>query len=126
MNHFLLPGEHPSGGTHKYGIHLMELLINGLLKAGASRGALEAKVFGGARMSDNLRDIGQSNVIFATQFLSREGIPVLSESTGGRMARRVRFSPTTGHAQQMLINETVDAIVETPKVSPIEPDVTLF
>lgn len=51
MNHFLLPGTGnvTGGDATRYGVHLMELLINGLLKKGARRDRLEAKVFGGAK-----------------------------------------------------------------------------
>ena len=53
MNHFLLPGAVNSlasgGDATRYGVHLMELLINGLLKHGARRERLEAKIFGGAK-----------------------------------------------------------------------------
>ena len=53
MNHFLLPGSGNAslggGDATRYGVHLMELLINGLLKKGARRDRLEAKVFGGAK-----------------------------------------------------------------------------
>jgi hypothetical protein len=49
MNHFLLAGDDqsPSHGVDatRYGVHLMELLINGLLKKGARRDRLEAKIF---------------------------------------------------------------------------------
>ena len=50
MNHFLLPGTGSvtGGDATRYGVHLMELLINGLLKQGARRDRLEAKIFGGA------------------------------------------------------------------------------
>jgi chemotaxis protein CheD len=44
MNHFLLPGNASSpssgGDATRYGVHLMELLINGLLKQGARRDRL--------------------------------------------------------------------------------------
>jgi chemotaxis protein CheD len=46
MNHFLLPGTGnvTGGDATRYGVHLMELLINGLLKQGARRDRLEAKI----------------------------------------------------------------------------------
>lgn len=122
MNHFLLPGE--PGGTNRYGVHLMELLINGLLHQGAEKTRLRAKVFGGARMSENLRDIGSGNAEFARSFLSREQIPVLSESVGGRNARRVRFWPVTGAAQLLIVAGNVD---EAPPSQPVpRDDITLF
>jgi chemotaxis protein CheD len=51
MNHFLLPGQaNGTGGeATRYGVHLMELLINGLLKKGARRERIEAKIIGGAK-----------------------------------------------------------------------------
>lgn len=100
MNHFLLASS--TGNTAKsarYGIHAMEMLINGLMKKGADRRLLKAKVFGGAKMSTNLHDIGGSNADFVQQFLQDEGIPVISSSVGGNSARRVRFHAATGKAQ---------------------------
>lgn len=49
MNHFLLPGNNgrSSLDAQSYGVHLMELLVNGLLQRGAHRHRLEAKLFGG-------------------------------------------------------------------------------
>jgi chemotaxis protein CheD len=37
-------------------------------------------------------------------FLKNEGIPCISHSLGGSQARRVRFWPATGRAQQLLID----------------------
>ncbi|MCB1333359.1 MAG: chemotaxis protein CheD [Roseivivax sp.] len=128
MNHFLLPNrDGADSGDIRYGAHAMELLINGLLKQGAHRDRMQAKLFGGASMAANLRDIGRSNAAFAQEFLRRENLPIVSESVGGQMARRVRFWPTTGKAQQLLIPNNPDlqspAISAPPRSS--EP-VTLF
>ena len=52
MNHFLLPGQldhDGNGAAERLGVHLMELLVNGLLKLGAGRDRLQAKIFGGAK-----------------------------------------------------------------------------
>ena len=47
MNHFRLPGtgKNTGGDATRFGVHLMKLLINGLLKQGARRDRLEAKNF---------------------------------------------------------------------------------
>ena len=60
MNHFLLPGAEVGSAkdSERLGVHLMELLVNGLLRQGAQRDRLEAKLFGGARMMRGLSDIG--------------------------------------------------------------------
>lgn len=108
MNHFLLPdaGEgRPSNGGDavRYGAYAMELLINGLLKQGARRERLEAKIFGGGKLFDSLSDVGASNAAFAERFLRDEGIPIVSSSVGGVSARRVEFWPVTGRVRQRLV-----------------------
>jgi chemotaxis protein CheD len=104
MNHFLLPGEDTSSPlVARHGVHLMELLINGLLKLGASRHRLEAKLFGGARTMNVSGDFGAVNARFAQEFLRREGIAVSGGSLGGETGRRVQFWPATGRARQKLV-----------------------
>lgn len=116
MNHFLLP-EAPDGapGDRRYGVQAMELLINALLARGARRDRIRAKVFGGARMSAGMADIGGRNGAFIQRFLTDEGIPLDSASLGGLSARRIQFWPTTGRARQHL--------VEAAEVAPRERDV---
>lgn len=107
MNHFLLPGALVGNSQDvERGVHAMELLINALLKTGAKRDRLEAKIFGGGRMIKNLSDIGAKNASFATDFLRQEGIPVIGGSTGGEAARRIRFWPATGKAQQRIMGQS--------------------
>lgn len=106
MNHFLLP-EAPGGGAgdRRYGAQAMELLINGLLALGARRERLEAKVFGGARMTASFNDIGGKNAEFVRRFLHEDGIPIVSQSLGGVFARRIHFTPSTGAAAQHLVQD---------------------
>jgi chemotaxis protein CheD len=52
MNHFMLPTSGsdvggPASASARYGVNAMELLINELIRLGARRRNLEAKVFGG-------------------------------------------------------------------------------
>jgi chemotaxis protein CheD len=106
MNHFLLPhGEGFEGpDAVRYGAHAMELLINGMLHAGARKSRLEAKLFGGGRQSDHLPDVGAANAAFAEGFLGHEGIAHLGGSTGGAGARRIQFWPSTGRVRQLTIS----------------------
>lgn len=106
MNHFLLP-EAPDGeaGDRRYGVQAMELLINGLLRLGARRDRLQAKVFGGARMTVGFSDIGAKNAEFVRRFLRDEDIRLIAESLGGDQARRLHFVPTTGRASQHLVRD---------------------
>jgi chemotaxis protein CheD len=103
MNHFLLPGVGESHEGERYGAYLMELLINGLLKKGARRERIEAKLFGGARMLEGLSDIGSQNAAFAKSFLTEEGIRIVAEDFGGSRGRRLEFFPLSGRARQILL-----------------------
>jgi chemotaxis protein CheD len=105
MNHFLLP-EPPSDdalAARRYGAYLAEVLINDLTNGGARRDRLQAKIFGGARMMNSLKDIGGANAAFASSFLANEGIRIVSKSLGGTSARRVEFWPESSRAFQRLV-----------------------
>ena len=116
MNHFLLPGDEASSPlVVRHGVHLMELLINGLLKKGAVRQRLEAKLFGGARTMQGLGDIGTTNAKFAQEFLRREGIAITGGSLGGETGRRLQFWPASGRVLQKLVR----AVEERPLADPV-------
>lgn len=126
MNHFLLPAASgASAQDQRYGVNAMELLINSLLKAGARRDRLQAKVFGGARMNARLEDIGAQNADFVRRFLGTEGICIVGESLGGDMARRIHFWPSTGRARQYLVkaSDPRSAEILRPPPRPPEPAV---
>lgn len=130
MNHFLLPmGTNDGPTSMRYGTHAMELLINGLLRRGARRDRLQAKVFGGAWLNRKLNDIGGANAAFARSFLADEDIPIIAQSLGGDSARRVRFWPAAGRAQQMIVDKAQDMPSLTEVTEPPTqkaPDITLF
>lgn len=103
LNHFLLPrntGSSDPSAAERYGDTAMEVLINDLMKRGARRSNLEAKVFGGARVlsGSTMLAIGEGNIRFVTEFLQREGIPVVSQDVGGTRSRRIHYQPSTGRA----------------------------
>ena len=119
INHFLLPGNTSrvkSDEAERMGVHLMELLVNGLLKSGARRERLEAKLFGGAKTVRAHTDIGKHNVEFAERFLRDEGIAHIGGSTGGLQGRRIQYWPVSGRARQILLTGTLQA--ERPVVAP--------
>lgn len=108
MNHFLLP-EGAGAGTdagRRYGAYAMELLINDVMKAGARRGRLEAKLFGGGRMFDSLKDVGLANADFAERFLRDEGIPMVGGSLRGTGGRRLHYWPVSGRALQRAVQDS--------------------
>jgi len=50
MNHFMLPDGDSIDVSGRYGSYAMELLINEMLKLGARRETMQAKIFGGAQV----------------------------------------------------------------------------
>jgi len=102
MNHFMLPaGSGADWGPNRYGSHAMKALVSGLLKEGADRARLRAKIFGGAhvlRYASASRAIPDDNVAFVRAFLAAERIPIISERVGGDLPLIVRFESHTGRA----------------------------
>jgi chemotaxis protein CheD len=133
MNHFLLPGDEESrhGEAMKYGVNAMELLINGLLQRGASRARLQAKLFGGAQVVQNLSDVGAKNAAFALKFLRVEGIACVGQSLGGESARRIRYWPESGRASQFVLQKADRTAFQAerqsrPPAPPPADDIELF
>ena len=100
MNHFMLPdggGDpgSPLNASARYGTYAMEILINQLLKLGARRGNLEAKVFGGGNVLDGLTvaNVGQRNADFVLKFLQTEKIKVVAQDLVDIFPRKVYFFP---------------------------------
>jgi chemotaxis protein CheD len=103
MNHFLLANQSDARDLHvchseagKYGVHAMELVINGMLKLGAQRHRIKAKVFGGASLlwphqNDSFFRVGEVNCRFILEFLRTDGIPLVASDLGGNIARIVHF-----------------------------------
>ena len=99
MNHFMLPdGQVGDGAPARYGSYAMELLINDLLKRGAHRSRLEAKVFGGANVLKGFshNPVGTRNSEFVRGYLKAERISVVAEDLLDIHPRKVWFFPYSG------------------------------
>jgi chemotaxis protein CheD len=99
MNHFMLPdGQSGDGAPARYGSYAMEVLINDLLKRGAARNRLEAKVFGGGNVLKGFTNnpVGTRNAEFVLNYLKAEQIPVVAEDLRGIHPRKIWFFPATG------------------------------
>lgn len=100
MNHFMLPDGDASDGSGRYGSYAMELLINEMLKSGARRETMQAKVFGGAQVMAGFTslNVGERNTKFVMEYLATERIPVVSQDVLDIHPRKVCFFPVTGKA----------------------------
>ena len=112
MNHFMLPdggdGSNPLiSASARYGTYAMEVLINELLKSGARRENLEAKVFGGGNVLRGLTalNVGERNAAFVRAYLKAEGIRVLAEDLNDIFPRKVYFFPRSGRVLVKKIRE---------------------
>ena len=97
MNHFMLPDGDSADGGGRYGSYAMELLINQMLKVGARRETMQAKVFGGAQVMAGFTsmNVGERNTKFVMDYLATERIPVVSQDVLDIHPRKVCFFPVT-------------------------------
>jgi chemotaxis protein CheD len=105
MNHFMLPDDGDASArdpaeSMRYGAYAMDVLIRELLRAGARRERLQAKVFGGAAVLANMTtlNIGDRNADFVLRYLETERIAVAAQDLRGPHARRVCLLPHSGKA----------------------------
>ncbi|HXC37384.1 MAG TPA: chemoreceptor glutamine deamidase CheD [Burkholderiales bacterium] len=101
MNHFMLPDSdlnEPVSASARYGTYAMEVLINHLLKLGARRDRLEAKVFGGGNVLPGLiqANVGHKNAAFVTAYLRTEQIRIAAKDLADVHPRKVYYFPATG------------------------------
>ena len=101
--HIMLPLNMETGRTNtmKYADTGIRKTIEMMVANGASKARLTAKIAGGAKMfetSGSLGNVGQRNIESVHMVLKREGIPLIKEDVGGKVARTLLFDVTTGAA----------------------------
>jgi chemotaxis protein CheD len=103
MNHFMLPesvheADNPLSSSARYGTYAMEILINELIKLGARRSQLQAKVFGGGNVLRGFTatNVGERNAAFVLEYLKTENIPILAQDLVDIYPRKVYFFPEDG------------------------------
>ena len=141
MNHFMLPYsgtdiDSPVSASMRYGTYSREVLINELLKAGARRENLEAKVFGGGNVLRGFIaiNVGERNAQFVREYLKMEQIRVLAEDLNDIHPRKVYYFPRSGKVlvkklkqlnNNTLVNREQD-YASRLQSAPISGDVDLF
>ncbi|MFZ2990766.1 chemoreceptor glutamine deamidase CheD [Ideonella sp.] len=118
MNHFMLP--EGTGDSGRYGSFAMELLINELMKRGASRMTMEAKIFGGGAVISGMNtiNVGERNTKFVTEFLATERIPIVSKDVLDIYPRKVCFLPYSGKAMvKRLAPANAEALVAQDRMA---------
>lgn len=141
MNHFMLPdsgndADSPLSASMRYGAYAMEVLINQLLKAGARRENMEAKVFGGGNVLRGFTtiNVGERNARFVRDYLRAENMRIVAEDLNDIHPRKVYFFPRTGKVLvkklKQLNNYTLvkreQDYASRLKTTPVGGDVELF
>ena len=121
MNHFLLPEGAGADTSGRYGSIAMELLINEMMKLGAHRSSLEAKVFGGGQVVSGMTSmhVGERNTTFVLDYLKAERIPVISKDVLGVYPRKVCFLPASGKAmvKRLALTHSHDALAVQEQIA---------
>ncbi len=112
MAHIVLPqvtslGDGDPGG--KYAVTAIPLLVENMLKFGANRYRLAAKMAGGAEMftfqgQNSVLKIGQRNAETIRGLLDDAGIPLVSQEVGGNFGRTIEFNTENGELWVRTIN----------------------
>ncbi|WP_151636354.1 chemoreceptor glutamine deamidase CheD [Noviherbaspirillum aerium] len=141
MNHFMLPdggsdSDSPVSASMRYGTYAMEVLINDLLKAGARRENLEAKVFGGGNVLRGFIaiNVGERNAQFVRDYLRAENIRIVAEDLNDIHPRKVYYFPRSGKVlvkklkqlnNNTLVNREQD-YASRLQTTPVAGDIELF
>ncbi len=106
VNHFLLPHHVERERSPRFGNVAVPRLVEEVVRAGASRAGLVAKVFGGASVLAPLasaRRLGEENAALALHLLDEARIPVLDRDVGGERGRKLVFVSDEGTAWVKLL-----------------------
>ncbi|MDQ3392746.1 MAG: chemotaxis protein CheD [Bacteroidota bacterium] len=100
MNHFMMPLWNGEGlASPKFGNIAIDLLIEKMLKAGAEKKNIIAKIFGGASQlaySRNSIMVGERNAQITENILIKYKIPIAAKSLCGTKGRKIVFNTYTG------------------------------
>ena len=124
MNHFMLPDGEGGADSGRYGSYAMELLINEMIKRGATRTTMEAKVFGGGAVISGMNSInvGERNTAFVLDYLRTERISVVSKDVMDIYPRKVCFLPHSGKAMvKRLASANTEALIAQERAAAAKP-----
>ena len=90
----------------------LEELYRRMMKMGAARVGLKAKIAGGAQMfafnaSNDMLRVGDRNVEAVKKKLAQLGIPVIAQDTGKNFGRTIEFYPETGELLIRAVGKSV-------------------
>lgn len=109
LNHYLLPELGPNDmGNPRYGSSAISMLIEEMVRLGASESRLQAKVYGGGNViavSTMGESIGRRNIEVAEQLLRERGIRIIEKNVGGESGRTLKLNTSTFEVLHSFSNE---------------------
>lgn len=110
INHYMLPLWNGQGlASPKYGNIAIEKLLEKLVSLGCNKNNIQAKVFGGGEVIEtNITqfNIGARNIKLAHEMLEELKIPIIGQSVGGKLGRKILFNTETFEVKQKFIQKT--------------------
>ncbi|MDD2279200.1 MAG: chemotaxis protein CheD [Bacteroidales bacterium] len=111
INHYMLPFWNGQGlASPKYGNIAIERLFEKMLSLGSKKSDLRAKIFGGGEVIETTVSqfhIGERNIKLALDVLNELKIPIIAQSVGGKLGRKIEYLTGTGEVKQRYIERTV-------------------
>jgi chemotaxis protein CheD len=103
MNHFLLPSSREGEpASLRYADEATRVLLERLRELGCGTPNLRAKVFGGGALFQTRElygtTLGAKNVAAALELMTKAGIPIVAQVTGGPQGRKLLFNTDDGVA----------------------------
>ncbi|MCD8563190.1 MAG: chemotaxis protein CheD [Alphaproteobacteria bacterium] len=83
--------------------------IRDLKRHGAGKNRIRLRLIGGAKNGeDNTKDIGTKTFVFVKEYITRQGLRIMSEDIGGEYIRRVHYFPSTGRTVRKILRREGD------------------
>jgi chemotaxis protein CheD len=110
INHFMLPFWNGQGlASPKYGNIAIDRLLEKMISMGSNAKTIRAKVFGGGEVIEtNIKQfhIGDRNIQVALEMLEELKIPIISQSVGGKLGRKIQFNTETSEVKHKFIQKS--------------------
>ena len=110
MTHVLEPVTAAGAGS-SLALPALRTLLEALLAAGAQRGELEAKLFGGSCPHGETGASGARSVAVARAFLREAAIPIVAEDVGGGYPRKIDYCPADGRVRIKRLRDLRNATI---------------
>ena len=116
MSHVMLPEmDDKNDRIGKYADTAIPALIDEMVKKGADRNNIRAKIAGGANIftfEDNQLQIGHRNIEAIRNILKQYNIPIDGEDVGGNLGRTIIFHPEDCTLSIRMIRKNSNELIE--------------